>query len=165
MVLGKYHHVTHKRGKVCVRDRYVLRRLTDSMKVDVEVVKAFSMLASPHHFHADDLEKVFSKYLVRVETMVGNEIARHLLEDVLVRGVDRLESLRQVKRDHKQQIKTESIDAPQSTDTPQHTLAPDAPPQSTDTPQHTRAPAAPAAPAKRSRVVKRKKYRRKKKKW
>ena len=139
MVLKKYHHVTHRGGKVCVRDRYVLRRLSDSLKVDVEVVKAFSLLASPHHFHPDDLEKVFSRYILRVETMVGNEVSRHLLEEVLVSGVDRLESLRQMKRDNKHIIKTGDIEG-----------------CSQKLVEHT------DTPAKRSRVS-RKKYRRKKK--
>ena len=107
MVMKKYHQVTHQGGKVCVRDRYVLRKLTDSLKVDVDVVKTFSLLASPHHFHSDDLDKVFSKYLSRVETMVGNEVSRHLVESILVSGVDRLESLRQAKQECKRKVKTD----------------------------------------------------------
>lgn len=152
MLLQKYHHVTHKGGKVCVRDRYVLRRLTDSMQVDTKVVKEFSLLASPHRFHSDDLEKVFRKYLLRVETMIGNEISRHLVEDVLVKGVGRLESLRQTKQDRAQQIK---MDASQEGGSEKPVPSTELAVQCTD------------APAKRPRAKgkKKKKYKRKKKKW
>ena len=147
MVLGKYHDVTHKDGKVCVRDRYVLRRLTEKIKVDDEVVKKFSLLASPYHFHPDDLEKVFFKYLFRVETMVGNEVSRHLVEEVLARGVDRLESLRQIKQDSKQQIKMGGVEGSNQ--------------KLVQTTEVT------GTSNKRSRVSKKtkKKYRRKKKRW
>ena len=145
MVLGKYHDVTHKDGKVRVRDRYVLRQLTEKMKVDDEVQKKFSLLASPHHFHPDDLEKVFFKYLFRVETMVGNEVSRHLVEEVLARGEDRLESLRQIKQDGEQQIKTGGVEGS----------------------NQKLVQTAEVTSNKRSRVSKKtkKKYRRKKKRW
>ena len=90
---------------MCVRDNCVLRKLTTTLIQDVQVVKEFGLLVSPVHFHPDDFEKVFHKYMYRVETMVGNEISRQLLEDLRLRGVDQLESLRQNKRDRNQQVK------------------------------------------------------------
>ena len=100
--------MTHSRDgkKVCVRDVHVLRRLTDNLLEDVQVVKTFTHLASPAHFHADDLNKVFRKYMYRVETMVGNEVSRQLLDDLRLNDVDRFESLRQAKRARDHKIKT-----------------------------------------------------------
>ena len=106
MLLHMYHGVTHRGGKVLVRDRHVLRRLTDRLVQDKQVLQEFCLLPSPAQFHPDDIEKVFVKYLKRVETMVGNEICRQLLDDLRLEGVDTLESLRPVKRDRNQQIKT-----------------------------------------------------------
>ena len=105
MVLHKYHQVTHRGGKVCVRDNRVLRNLTETLLQDVQVIKEFGLLASPVHFHPDDLDKVFHKYMYRVETMIGNEISRQLLEDLRLRGVNQLGSLRLNKRDRNQQVK------------------------------------------------------------
>ena len=83
----------------------MLRKLTKTLIQDVQVVKEFGLLASPVHFHPDDFEKVFHKYMYRVETMVGNEVSIQLLEDLRLRGVDQLGSLRQNKRDRNQQVK------------------------------------------------------------
>ena len=105
MVLHKYHQVTHRGGRVCVRDNFVLRKLTKNLIQDVQVIKEFGLLVSPVHFHPDDFEKVFHKYMYRVETMVGNEIGRQLLEDLRLRGVEQLGSLRRNKRDRNQQVK------------------------------------------------------------
>ena len=59
--------------------------------------------------------------------MVGNEVSRHLLEEVLISGVDRLESLRQVKRDNKQMIKTGGIEEGCNQKLVQHTYLPATP--------------------------------------
>ena len=109
MLLHMYHAVTHRGGKVLVRDRHVLRRLTNRLEQDSEVLEQFCLLPDPVKFHPDDVNKVFVRYLKRVETMVGNEICRQLLDDLRLEGVDRLESLRQVKCDRSQQVKTSPV--------------------------------------------------------
>lgn len=104
MLIAKYHHATHRSGKVCVRDRHVLRRVTDGLKDDEQVLSAFSTLARPARFHADDLRKVYLKYLARVETMIGNEIAAQLIQDLRVREVETLGSLRKLKQKSKIEV-------------------------------------------------------------
>ena len=90
-----------------MRDRYVLRRVTDCLKDDVKVQSAFSVLAHPASFRSEDLSKVFLKYLARVETMIGNEISSQLMRDLRIREVDTLETLRQLKRERRVEVKSE----------------------------------------------------------
>ena len=106
-LVKKYHRVTHRGGKACVRDRYVLRHITDSLTGDEQVLSSFSKLASPASFHPDDLRKVFLKYIFRVETMIGCEIASQLIEELKVNEVQTLGSLRKAKESRRQEIKGE----------------------------------------------------------
>ena len=110
MLIAKYHRVTHRNGRVCVRDRFVLRRVTDCLKEDVKVMRDFAALANPVSFRSEDLSKVFLKYLARVETMIGNEIASQLMRDLRISEVDTLETLRQLKRDRRVQVTKREVD-------------------------------------------------------
>ena len=104
MLIDVYHAVTHRSGKVCVRDRHVLRRVTDDLRDDAKVLSAFSVLACPVSFHSDDLRKVFIKYLARVETMIGNEVAAQLMQDLRINEAEPLGSLRKLKQKRKIEI-------------------------------------------------------------
>ena len=104
MLVSLYHRVTHRSGEVCVRDRHVLRRVSDKLRDDAEVLSALSVLAHPVSFHSDDLRKVFIKYLARVETMVGNEVAAQLMQDLRIPEVETLGTLRKLKQKRKIEI-------------------------------------------------------------
>ena len=91
---------------MCVRDRFVLRRVTDCLKGEEKVFNAFSVLSRPVCFHSD-VRKVYLKYIARVETMIGHEISAQLLADLRVSEVDTLGSLRKLKRDRSQSVKSE----------------------------------------------------------
>jgi len=82
----------------------VLRRVSDELRDDAKVLSAFSVLAHPVSFHSEDLRKVFIKYLARVETMVGNEIAAQLMQDLRIREVETLGTLRKLKQKRKIEI-------------------------------------------------------------
>ena len=84
-----------------MRDRHVLRRVTDDLREDEKVFNMFSVLAHPVSFHSDDLRRVFLKYLYRVETLIGNEVAAQLMEDLRIREVETLGSLRKLKQKRK----------------------------------------------------------------
>ena len=88
MLIARYHRVSHRSGRVCVRDRYILRKMTVCLKEDAQVKRTFAALANPVSFRSEDLDKVFLKYLDRVETMIGNEIASQLMRDLRIREVD-----------------------------------------------------------------------------
>ena len=68
----------------------------------------FAALANPVSFRSEDLDKVFLKYLDRVETMIGNEIASQLMRDLRIREVDTLETLRKLKRDRREEVTKKS---------------------------------------------------------
>ena len=93
-----YHRVTHHRGVVRVRDREVMRRVTRGLLDDADLLRDFASIPSPASFHPDDLSKVFDKYLHRCETMMGNEVANQLMEQLSMSKTGKLEPLRQVKR-------------------------------------------------------------------
>ena len=82
----------------------MLRRVSDELRDNAKVISAFSVLAHPVPFHSDDLRKVFIKYLARVETMVGNEVAAQLMQDLRIREVETLGSLRKLKQKRKIEI-------------------------------------------------------------
>ena len=82
----------------------MLRKVTDDLRGDEKVLSSFSVLAHPASFHSDDLQKVFLKYLYRVETMIGNEIASQLMQDLRIREVDTLGALRKLKQKRKIEI-------------------------------------------------------------
>lgn len=109
MLIARYHRVSHRSGSVCVRDRYVLRKMTLCLKEDEQVKRTFAALANPVSFRSEDLDKeVFLKYLDRVETMIGNEIASQLMRDLKIREVDTLETLRKLKRDRREEVTKKS---------------------------------------------------------
>ena len=99
---------------MCVRDKFVLRRVTDCLKDEEKVFAAFCVLSHPVCFHSDDVRKVYLKYLARVETMIGNEISAQLIADLRVKEVDTLGALRKLKRDRAQSVKVECSASTQS---------------------------------------------------
>ena len=88
-----YHCVTHRRGVPCVRDRAILRSVTNRLKTDSKMLSAFTEF----NFHPDDVQAVFEKYLGRVETMMGNEVARQFMESMRLANTNKLGSLRVLK--------------------------------------------------------------------
>lgn len=92
----------------------MLRRLTDTFRDDVKVLNAFSVLAHPVSFHKDDLKVVFNKYIARVETMIGNEVASQLLRDLRLSETDTLGSLRKLKRKNRVEVKSGVVCGAQS---------------------------------------------------
>ena len=88
-----YHRVTHRRGVPCVRDRAVLRNVTNHLKADSKMLSAFTAF----NFHPDDVQVVFEKYLGRVETMMGNELARQFMDSMRLENINKLGSLRVLK--------------------------------------------------------------------
>ena len=88
-----YHCVTHRRGVPCVRDRVVLRSVTNRLKTDSKALSTFAEF----NFHPDDIQVVFEKYLGRVETMIGNEVARQVMESMRLENINKLGSLRVLK--------------------------------------------------------------------
>ena len=82
MLRNQYYIATHdKSGRVCVRDRMARTTtchcLPGRCYKDISVRKAFMKLTS---WHEDDLDKVFDKYLARMETLMGNEVANALID-------------------------------------------------------------------------------------
>lgn len=98
VIRDKYSQVTHKCGRVCVRDKMVLRRMTDTIKQDQRIRQAFDLIPNHGKFHTDDADSVFAKYVSRVETLLGNEVARQLMELLKKSKASSLESLRALKK-------------------------------------------------------------------
>ena len=97
MVRERYHCVTHTQsGKVRVRDRQVLRRVTNQLYNDKQLQNKF-VSCSDKQFHPSDVEKVFIAYLRRVETMMGNELAWQLMDELRSKKMDGLDALRKQK--------------------------------------------------------------------
>lgn len=62
-VRQSYYRVTHRRGVPCVRDRTVLRRVSDQLIGDGKVLRMFSEMHDTRKFHSDDLTTVYMKYI------------------------------------------------------------------------------------------------------
>ena len=99
----RYYSATHRDGVLCVRDRHVLRRVTECLREDPSVRDKFVLLPGGDGFHSDDVDKVFIAYLHRVETMMGNEYAHQLMESLHFENEGKLGSLRKLKRDRNEQ--------------------------------------------------------------
>ena len=56
-------------------------------------------------FHHDDMKEVYDRYISRVETMVGNEVARHCMEALKKSGSAMKEQLRVVKAEQEGKVK------------------------------------------------------------
>ena len=93
----KYHKATHHKGQVFVRDKMALRRVTDEISKDTGLRHGFDMIPYPNRFSDADTDIVFQKYVARMETLFGNEVARQLLEKVKRSKASCLESLRELK--------------------------------------------------------------------
>ena len=83
----------------------MLRRITETLAEDTEVRKQFELLPAPNVFEKEHVGKVFHAYLRRVETMMGNEYAHQLMEQLLLNKNNTLGSLRQVKRGRDKEVK------------------------------------------------------------
>ena len=105
MLRDRYYSATHRDGVLCVRDRSVLRRVTECLLEDAKVRDKFVLLPGADNFHKDDVDKVFGAYLHRVETMMGNEYAHQLMEGLQLRKEEKLGALRILKRDRDEQVK------------------------------------------------------------
>ena len=94
-IRDEYHRVTHKDGLIYVRDKMVLRRTTMSCMSDKGIRDSFRQLAS---FHPDDFEGVFTRYLTRIETLMGNEVVWQYMEMLKRSKESSLEQLRELKK-------------------------------------------------------------------
>lgn len=94
MMRDRYHVVTHKRGYPYVSDAMVLRHIRQEITVDEKFFESFKQLTS---FPPHDVDKIWSKYNERFETLVGIEVANQLQEDLKRSKTGTLEQLRHVK--------------------------------------------------------------------
>ena len=89
-----YRDVCYWNGRLCVKDAMVLRNKTREILADKKMFNKFSKLGK---FHPDDMFVVYDKYVHRVETLMGHDVARQYM-DLLERSKDGvLEQLREVK--------------------------------------------------------------------
>ena len=90
----KYREVCYWNGRLCVKDAMVLRYKTKEVLADQQMLAAFNKLGK---FHPDDVQVVYDKYVHRVETLMGHDVARQYM-DLLSKSKDGvLEQLRAVK--------------------------------------------------------------------
>ena len=76
-------------------DTSIIRQVTDKIRKDKEVVRKFGLIAS---FDKRDVMNVFEKYIKRVETMMGIEVAKQYEEKLKRSKQGVLEQLRVAKR-------------------------------------------------------------------
>ena len=101
LIKRRYHKATHRGGNVCVLDTGIIRQVTEKIMNDSEVVSEFSSIAK---FAKGDVMNVFSKYIKRVETMMGIEVAKQYEEKLAQSKDGALEQLRVAKRKVSQDI-------------------------------------------------------------
>ena len=90
----RYREVCYWNGRLFVKDAMVLRYKTQAILADKQMLAQFSALSK---FHADDVLLVYNKYVHRVETLMGHDVARQY-NDLLAKSKDGvLEKLRDVK--------------------------------------------------------------------
>ena len=105
LLRDKYYQVTHKDGSVCVRDKLALRKVTESIRKDTGIRRVFDTLSHPDMFLKDDGDKVFVKYTSRIETLMGNEVARQYMDLLKQSKKSSMEQLRAFKKKRRLQIK------------------------------------------------------------
>lgn len=105
LLRDKYYQVTHKDGSVCVRDKLALRKITESIRKDTDIRREFDALSHPDMFLNDDGDKVFVKYTSRIETLMGNEVARQYMDLLKQSKKSSMEQLRAFKKKRRLQIK------------------------------------------------------------
>ena len=95
-IRNKYRSVIYYQGQLCVKDCMVLRKVTEVLLQDKKeaLLESFVSLT---HFHPDDVSAVYRKYVYRVETLFGHDVARQYMDKLAVSKDNVLESLRAVK--------------------------------------------------------------------
>ena len=83
-------------------DKSVMRQVRDHILKDMKVRNKFDTLAP---FHSDDVDKVYVKYVGRVETMMGIEVARQCMERLKQSKDTMCEELRAVKNAKAAEVK------------------------------------------------------------
>lgn len=90
----KYREVCYWNGRLCVKDPMVLRRKTTEILADKFLLDKFRNCTE---FEPKDVVTVYEKYVYRVETLIGHDVARQYV-DLLTKSKDGvLERLRDVK--------------------------------------------------------------------
>ena len=79
-----------------------MRQVTFSLLKDERLRLRFAKMGRFHHV---DLEEVYDRYISRVETMVGNEVARHCMEALKKSEIALKEQLRVVKTKRAAKVK------------------------------------------------------------
>ena len=101
----KYRKVCYWNGRLCVKDPMVLRRKSKEILADKLVLDEFIKSTK---FDQKDVTVVYQKYVYRVETLIGHDVARQYV-DLLTKSTDGvLERLREVKTKKAEVIKVGS---------------------------------------------------------
>ena len=82
-------------------DTSVIRQVTNKIRTDKEIFRKFELIVS---FDKRDVVNVFEKYVKRVETMMGIEVAKQYEEKLKKSKEGVLEQLRVTKRKVSQDI-------------------------------------------------------------
>ena len=84
----------------------IVRSVTERIKSDKNVLSKFLKLPGPAQFHSSDVDPAFTRYISRLETLIGNEVANQLNEKVKKSKDGKMEQLREVKSKSNVSIKT-----------------------------------------------------------
>ena len=103
MVSKAYNDVTHRDGRVWIQHSMVLRQITNQLlDSSISRMQFQKYINLPDDTH---LDKVYRKYLIRIETMMGKEVVRQATEALKRKGESRLESLRDIKKQKRNIVK------------------------------------------------------------
>lgn len=92
-LMKRYHSVSHAGGKMYVKSSSSLRNMSNVILLSVSLKEKFKQFTNLDN---DYVDKVYQKYVLRVETMHAKELERKSVEN-LKRSGGSLEQLRQVK--------------------------------------------------------------------
>ena len=102
---NRYHDASHRNGQLWIEDSLVLRRQTDDVLRSEKCKNQFrSFLELP----SDECDHVYTSYVYRVESMMGNEVVRQATESLKRKGEGTLESLRSIKQKKNNHVKLTS---------------------------------------------------------
>ena len=92
-LMKRYHSVSHAGGKMYVKSSSSLRNMSNVILLSVSLKKQFKQFTNLGN---DYVDKVYQRYVLRVERMHAGELERKSVEN-LKRSGGSLEQLRQVK--------------------------------------------------------------------
>ena len=98
-----YHLCTHKYGRVSLSHERACRSMSEQILSDKGLKQSFKSLSN---LHSEDVEVVWKRYVMRIETMVGNELSSQGNETLKrEKKGNTMESLRKVKGDINTKVK------------------------------------------------------------